>query len=249
MADTMKAKPAYDAYEAGRKALKEKRPDAALAKAEEAIRLLPGEGHFYALRGDAYLTQKNFAAASEAYTDAIARNDGFFYYYLQRGLIAERQKRDDQARSDLETSLKLLPTGAAYYALGNVASRARNLDAARQYYAAAAGAEGEIGQAAAVELMRLELPQNPGKYIRTQAGLDARGMLVVAIANPTPVPVSGLAIAVQYVDSQGRVREMQRQFSGILGAGQQTQLATGLGPFQSAEQFKVALASARIAQQ
>jgi predicted Zn-dependent protease len=248
MAKTIKAKPAYDAYDAGRKALKNKNADVALAKADEAIRLLPDEGHFYALRGDAFLVNKQLPAATQAYSDAIARNDRFFYYYLQRGLIAENRQQDGRARADLETSIKLLPTGAAYYALGQIASRARDLDAARQYYAKAAGAEGEIGQAAGLELMRLELPQNPGKYVRTQAGLDSRGMLVVALANPTRVPVKGLSIAVQYVDAQGRLRDMQRTYPGTLAGGQQAQVATGLGPFQDANQYKVALTSAQIAE-
>ena len=248
MAQTMKAKPAYDAYDAGRKALKSKNADLALEKANEAIRLLPGEAHFHALRGDAFLVKKQLPAATDAYTEAIARNDGFFYYYLQRGLIAENRKQDGRARQDLETSVRLLPTGAAYYALGNIASRAQNLDAARQYYAKAAGSEGEIGRAAGLALMRLELPQNPGKYIRTQAGLDARGMLVVAVGNATPVPVTGISIAIQYVDAQGRLQDMQRNYPGTLAAGQQAQVATGLGPFQNANQFKVALVSARIAE-
>jgi tetratricopeptide (TPR) repeat protein len=248
MAETMKSKPAYDAYDAGRKALRNKNADLALAKANEAIRLQPGEGHFHALKGDALLVKKQLVPATEAYTDAISRNDDFFYYYLQRGLIAENKKQDGRARNDLETSIRLLPTGAAYYALGNIASRARNLDAARQYYAKAAGSQGEIGQAASAELMRLDLPQNPGKYIRAQAGLDPRGMLVVAVGNPTRVPVTGLSVAVQYVDPQGRLREIRRNYSGTLGAGQQAQVATGLGPFQSASQFKVALASARVAE-
>ena len=249
MAETLSAKPAYDAYDEGRKALKEKKPDVALAKADQAIKLLPGEGHFHALRGDAFLLQKQLPAATQAYTDAISRNDGFFYYYLQRGLIAERQRQDENARHDLETSVKLLPTGAGYYALGNIASRARNLDAAKQYYAAASSSEGQIGQAASLELMRLELPQNPGKYIRTQGGLDSGGMLVVAIGNPTKVPVTGLSVVVQYADPQGRLREVKRNFNGTLAAGQQAQVATGLGPFQSADQFRIAVASARIAGQ
>ena len=248
MAATMKAKPAYDAYEAGRKALKAKNAEVALAKANEAIKLVPGEGHFYALRGDAWLVQKRLPPASKAYTEAIARNDGFFYYYLQRGLIAEHERQDESARNDLETSLKLLPTGAAYYALGNIASRAQNVDAAKQYYAAAAGSEGEIGQAAALALMRLDLPQNPGKYVRIQAALNPQGMLVVAIGNPTSVAVRGIAFTVQYADPEGRTRELRRTLDGTLPAGQQRQLPTGLGPFQSADQFRVTLTAARIAE-
>jgi predicted Zn-dependent protease len=91
MAQTMKAKPAYDSYDEGRKALSQKNADAALAKAEQAIKLAPGEAHFYALLGDAFLVQKKYPQATQAYTDAIARNDGFFYYYLQRGTHREQR--------------------------------------------------------------------------------------------------------------------------------------------------------------
>jgi len=248
MAQTMKAKPAYDSYDEGRKALSQKNADAALAKAEQAIKLVPGEAHFYALLGDGFLVQKKYPQATQAYTDAIARNDGFFYYYLQRGLIANKERHDVQAKADLEASVKLLPTGGAYYALGNIASRANDVSAAKKYYSAAAGSEGEIGQAATRELMKLDLPENPGKYIRTQGALDGAGMLVVAVGNPTSVPVTGISIAIQYVDAQGQTREVQRKLSGTLAAGQQSQVSTGLGPFQSAEQYRVALASARIAE-
>jgi predicted Zn-dependent protease len=249
LAKTMQAKPAYDAYDEGRKALADKKPDVALTKAEQAIRLLPAEAHFHALKGDAYLVQKNYRSASQAYTDAISRSDGFFYYWLQRGLIAEREKNDAAARTDLETSIRLLPTGPAYYSLGNIALRAGQRDQAKQYYAAAAGAQGPLGEAATASLMRLELPDNPGKYLRLQAGVDQNGMLLVAVGNPTRVPVTGLSIMVQYVDGAGRTREFRRELSGTLAAGQQAQVATGLGPFQSANQYRAAIASARVADQ
>jgi len=248
IAATMRAKPAYDAYDEGRKALKDKRADIALARAGEAIRLVPGEGHFHALKGDAHLLQKNLPAAKAAYTEAIARNDGFFYYHLQRGLISEKQREDSTARHDLETSVKLLPTGAAYLALGNIATRARDMESAKQYFAAAAGSGGEIGQAAGLALMRIELPQNPGKYVRTQAGLDPQGRLVIAIGNPTRAPLAGIAVSVQYVDAKGAVREFRRALDGTLAAGQQAQIPTGLGPFQGPDQFRVAVTAARIAE-
>ncbi|MGQ0429253.1 MAG: M48 family metalloprotease [Gammaproteobacteria bacterium] len=248
LARTMGAKPAYDAYDEGRKALTDKKADVALTKAEQAIRLLPGEAHFHALKADAFLVQKNYKSASQAYTDAISRNDGFFYYWLQRGLIAEREKNDSAARTDLETSIKLLPTGPAYYSLGNIALRGGQRDQAKQYYAAASGAQGPLGEAATASLMRLELPENPGKYLRLQAGVDQDGMLLVAVGNPTKVPVTGLAVTVQYVDGAGRTREFRRELTGTLAAGQQAQVATGLGPFQSASQYRAAITSARVAE-
>ncbi len=248
LARTMRAKPAYDAYDAGRKALSEKHADVALSKAEQAIRLEPDEGHFYALKGDALLVQKKNAAASDAYTAAIQRNDSFFYYYLQRGLVAERQHDDESARRDLETSLKMLPTGPAYYSLGNIALRARQYDAARQYFAQAAGAEGPVGEAATLSLMKLELSGNPEKYLRKQGALDAGGKLVVAVANATKVPVTGLVVSVQYLDAGGQTREFRRELSGTLAGGQQIQVATGLGPFQNSNQFRIAIVGARVAE-
>ncbi len=246
MAKTKAAKPAYDAYDEGRKALKDKHAEVALQKASQAIKLAPGEGHFHALKGDSYWQQKNLQAATQAYTDAIARNDGFFYYPLQRGLIAERQKNDDAARRDLETSAKLLPTGAAYYALGNVAARANDVEAAKKYYSTAAGAGGEVGKAAQQALMRLDLPQNPGKYVQVQSGLDAKGMLVIMLGNPGDVVLAGLELTVEYADAQGRTREVRQALEGRLAAGAQRRVATGLGPFQAANQYRVALTSARI---
>lgn len=247
MAKTLRAKPAYDAYDEGRKALSGKQADTAHAKADQAIKLLPGEAHFHALKGDAYLVQKNYRAATQAYTEAISRNDGFFYYHLQRGLIAERERNDAAARADLENSIRLLPTGPAYNALGNIAQRARQYDEAKKYFASAAGAPGEVGMAATLSLLRLDLPDNPEKYLHKQAALDQGGMLVIAVGNATTVPVTGISIVVRYVDAGGRTREVQRELGGTLAAGQQTQFSSGLGPFQNASQYQVAIASARVA--
>lgn len=160
MAATLAAKPAYDAYEEGRKALGEKQPDLALQKAAQAIKLAPGEGQFHALKGDAYLQKKNLQAASQAFTDAIAKDSSYFYYPLRRGLIAENQGNDQVAKRDLETSARLLPTGVAAYALGNIASRANDPGSARKYYTAAAQAGGEVGKAAQQALARMDAQQN-----------------------------------------------------------------------------------------
>ena len=86
MAQTMRAKPAYDAYDEGRKALKDKKPEVALAKADQAIKLVPGEGHFHALKGDAFLLQKQLPAATQAYTDAISRNDAILLLLPAAGI-------------------------------------------------------------------------------------------------------------------------------------------------------------------
>src|SRR5210317_2270258 len=115
------AKPAYEAYDEGRKALAEKKIDEAAALAEKALDLFPAEAHFHALRGDIRLVQKNYDSAATNYTRAIERRDDFFYYHLQRGLARKDMDDNDAAVTDLERSLELLPTAPAHFALGDIA--------------------------------------------------------------------------------------------------------------------------------
>ena len=90
MEKTLDAKPAYDAYDEGRKALGEKNTALAIDKAEAAIALFPEEANFYALRGDARYIDEDYDSAIENYDIAIRRRDDFFQYYLQRGLANEK---------------------------------------------------------------------------------------------------------------------------------------------------------------
>jgi len=119
---TRAAKPAYDLYDEGRKALGEDKPELALEKAGQAIKLFPKEANFYALRGDARIEQKQFKNAVKDFDDAIQHRDNFFYYFLQRGRVHEELGNDDKAYADLERSNEMLPTGPAYFSLGKIAS-------------------------------------------------------------------------------------------------------------------------------
>jgi predicted Zn-dependent protease len=76
MQKTVDARPAYDAYDEGRKALSDKKPDEALALAEKALDLYPAEAHFHALRGDVRLVKEQYDMAVTNYDRAIARRDG-----------------------------------------------------------------------------------------------------------------------------------------------------------------------------
>jgi hypothetical protein len=82
--------------------------------------------------------------------------------------------------------------------------------------------------------------------VQVQSGLDANGMLVVALGNPSDVALAGLELTVQYADAQGRTREVRRAVEGRLAAGGQRRIPTGLGPFQGDGQYRVALTAARI---
>ncbi|MBU2677843.1 MAG: M48 family metalloprotease, partial [Gammaproteobacteria bacterium] len=158
MRRTMQLKPAYDAYDEGRKALAEGNVDQAVALSEKALDLFNGEAHFHALRGDIRLMQKNYDWAITNYTRAIERRDDFFYYHLQRGLAKKEQKNLDGARADLDRSVELMPTAPGYYALGQIAEQRGDIDTAIQHYSVVAQGGGDYGKAAAGDLARLDMP-------------------------------------------------------------------------------------------
>jgi len=238
--------PAYEAYDEGRAALAANRPADAERAAQQALRLLPAEANIHALLGDVDLHERRYADAAEHYADAISRNDDFFYYHLQKGL-AHRQLRDwEQSRTELETSVQLLPTADAVYALGTLAEQRGDRQAALQYYTQAASSDSPAGHAAEEAAVRLDLPNNPGNYIQARGGLDNSGQLIVEVANPTRVPIIDVLVAVRYADSQGAVREVGRRVNE-LPPGQATRFATGLGPFTSSQQYQVGVTGARVA--
>jgi len=236
--------PAYAAYDRGRAALADDKPVDAERFGQEALRLLPAEAQVHALLGDIDADQRRYADAIRHYADAIGRNDGFFYYHLQKGLAHRQLRQWEESRAELEASVALLPTADAYYALGTLAEQRGERQAALEHYERAASSSGAAGQAAQDATIRLDLPSNPGKYLGARGGLDSAGQLIVEVGNPTRVAVADVVVAVRYADSQGAIRELVRRIDG-LAPGAATRFATGLGPFTSTEQFQVGVTGAR----
>ena len=248
MARTMQAKPAYDAYDEGRKALAAKDATLAVQKAEEAIGLFPDEANFYSLRGDARYVQKEYAMAVQNYDSAIYRRNDFFQYYLQRGLANEKLGNDQQAITDLERSNALFPTALAHYSLGNLEAKRGNAAKAIEHYTVVAGGEGETAVAARSALVRLDLEKNPAKYLQVGCYPDSDSKLVVAIANATPVAVANVRFVVQYRDSAGITRNLEDIIRGPIPAGQRADRRTSLGPYVQGAACPVQIVSARLAE-
>ncbi len=233
MQTTMAAKPAYETYDKGRKALGEKKPDEALALAEEALGLFPEEAHFHALRGDVRLYNKQYDMAVTNYDRAIDRRGDFFYYHLQRGIARDELGQTDGAVADLERSLELLPNLPAHYRLGRIKEKRGPLQEAIEHYKIVAkNNNGEMGKDAYARLVRLELAQQPASYIESACGDDGSGQVIVQVRNPTPVNVRDVSVAFRYVDTGGIQRELGQRFRGV-AAGQVATARTGLRPYPS----------------
>jgi predicted Zn-dependent protease len=229
MARLEKTKPAYAAYDKGRKALAD--GDLALARqlAVKARKLEPREGHFEALLGDIEHKRGNDQTALTHYGKAIRLNDGFFYYHLQQGIANEELGNRQQARQDLDRSIKLLPTANAYNSLGNIARQERRYAEAKEYYAKAAQDKTATGKQAFAALVELDLPDNPGKYLQVQAGVDKRGRTLAQVSNTTPKPVTGIVVAAEYTDATGRTRSRKVRLRGVLQPGKTVTVDLELG--------------------
>ena len=249
MARLMKTKPAYDHYDKGREALA--KGDAVNAKrlASRAIAVEPKEAHFYGLMGDVEQKGNRLKSALQQYGKATSLNPNFFYYYLQRGKVNERLNLASQAESDLERSVKLLPTADAYNSLGNLARKAGRLNDAKVYYAKVAGSQSELGKQAYGALVDLDLKDNPSKYLQVRAGNDAQGRIVAQVSNPTPRNVGALVLVVQFQDVAGQTQQLQRSLRGKVAAGSQQLFDLGLTGSLAQEQLntlRVGISSAQV---
>ena len=246
MAKTRETAPAYAAYDEGRKALADEDTATAIAKAEQAIALFPGEANFYALRGDARLMDGRYDMAVTNYSSALRRRDSFFYYPLQRGLAYAELGNDDEAVADLEASIELLPSAPAHFGLGKIAENRGQTADAIEHYKLVAGGQGEIASEARERLARLDIGQNPGQYVARRCDADASGNLVVSVRNETTLPVTDVAVRVSYTGDDGRPRQLDRRVSGRLDPGEIARIPTGLGPYTSASGCPATVESARV---
>ena len=247
MEKTLDTKPAYELYDEGREALADKNHRLAMQKANEAIDRFPDEAHFYGLRGDSRYVAEEYDVAIDNYDIAIRRRPNFFQYHLQRGLANRRLGNDTAARTDLERSNQLFPTAAAHDSLGDLAARAGNRTQAIQHYQMVAGTSGPIGERATEKLIRLDIADNPDKYLRVGCFADSNGNLAVAVRNATPLAVADIRFAVQYRDSNGAARTREESIRGPVAPGQRADRATGIGPWTEAAGCPIRIVSARVA--
>jgi predicted Zn-dependent protease len=237
--------PGYARLDAAREALAADDLTLARSEAEAAAAIIPDEAMVDATLGDIEMAAERPERAVTRYESAISRNNQFFYFHLANGNAHLALDQLTPAETAYEASVTLLPTAAAYLGLGRVAEQRGNFPLAIEHYSRAAESSGQAGIESRVALIRLDLPNNPERYLALSSGLDSSGQLLIDIGNPTEFEIGGIELTVSYLDA-GQVRVVRRALDGTLAARGTGRLATGLGPFASTGAYDVAIDTARV---
>ena len=246
-----KSKPAYDAYDNAQKSLKKGDVKRAQHLVKRAIRLEPKEAHFYAFLGDLQKKSHRNTQALKSYNHATSLNPNFFYYYLQRGKLEQQIRKNQNAEADFKRSVTLLPTADAYYGLGSIARKANRMNEAKQYFAKVAQSPTPLGKTAYGDLVDLDLPTNPNKYLALKLGSLPDGRAAIQIQNPTPRAIQNIMLTVRFINTNGQAQQVNKRVHGRLEAGKSTVLPLGLGALtqQQLSRLKVSVARANVAVQ
>jgi predicted Zn-dependent protease len=224
------AKPAYDKYDQALAAASKKDYATAKSLANDALKTLPREARFHELLGQLALAEKQPQAALPHFQKAIELDPNYFSPYLGGGVAQYQTGNKAKAEEWLTKSSQLLPTAPAAYYLGNIARERGDRTRAMEYFRAAAGSNSEIGQLAAAEFVRMDLPQNPGNYVATSGQYDAQGRPILVIQNKAPVALTNIQVTPLLVDANGRILQQGApvRVNRTLRSGEQIAADAGL---------------------
>ena len=127
------------------------------------------------------------------------------------------------------------------------------MNAAVSYYQAASESNSKAGEEARRELILLELPGDPDKYIQSGALLGNDGVVYAAIKNSSPVAANAIRLNVEYINANNKLRQFSINVRGTLAAGEQTAVPTKIQDISDvnelARRVRVTVVSARVAEQ
>ncbi len=182
--------------------IKDKDAFAALSLIDQAEDISPQSATPHAMRAIALEQQGKYQDAEREINKALAIRGDYFQFYELKAKIAEEQGDTRTALSSLQTANNLLPTASNSYALGNLNLAAGNKQAAQQYFSAVANSNSQDGRSAARKLAKLEIAQQPGKYIRIQGQLDKNTRLYVGLQNRSPLTIRNATLEVSLPDGR-----------------------------------------------
>ncbi len=232
-----KLKPAYDKHDQAQAALRKKDFGTARVLTNEAIKLQPKEGRFYETLGEISLAEKKPQEALTSYQKAIDLNPNYFGSYLGAGVAQYQAGNKAKAEEWLNRSVQLLPTAPAAYYLGNVAKERGDQPKAMEYYRAAASSQSTIGQQAAGEFVRMDLPKNPGNYVAAAGQFDAQGRHFIVVQNRSPVALTNIQVTPVLINGAGQIVQQSSsvRLSNTLKPGEQAAVLSGIASISQAE--------------
>jgi predicted Zn-dependent protease len=245
-------KPAYDKYDEAMIAAHKGDIPKAKSLLGEAIKLAPNEGRFHQLQGEIALNEKKPQEAVASYQKAMDLDPNYFGSYLGAGVAQYRAGDKAKAEQYLTQSAKLLPTAPAAYFLGNLARDKGDSQNAIKYYQAAATSNSDIGKTAEAELVKLDLPKNPGNYLATGPQVASDGRLVLVIENRAPLALTDIQITPVLVDGAGNIVQQAKPVvvPRALKPGERVSMDAGVGavPQEQLNAVRFRVDSARIAE-
>jgi len=244
-------KPAYDKYDQAMAAAQKKDFVTAKSLVADAVKAVPNEGSFQVLLGQIALAEKQPQAAAGYFDKAMQLSPNYFASYLGAGVAQTQLGNKQKAEQFLTRSAQLLPTAPAAFHLGNIARDRGDIEAARQFYQAAASSESSIGQAAAAEYVKMDLPQNPGNYVAAAAQYDSQGRMMVVVQNRSKVPLTGIQVTPVLVDASGRIVQQGSPVAiqAVIKPGEQVAAPSGVGnlPQEQVQALRFRIDAAKIA--
>jgi predicted Zn-dependent protease len=250
IARLIRTKPAYEAYDEATAAAKKGEHSKALSLVDKALKIEPDEALFHGLRGEILAEQGNKSQAKRELDRAVSLNPSYFKHYLARGFVRRDLGDKRGAQSDFERSVELLPSAEAQYGLGRLAMDQGRKAEAIGYFQKAAAVDTEVGKAAGLYLAKLDLPTNPGRYIKSGLTLDRNGYLGVVIQNDSSVSVSDIRLVIGRRTAYGLREDGAHRLRGTLRPNQRVTIRTDLGPMDArqARTFATAVTHATIVQ-
>jgi predicted Zn-dependent protease len=171
--------PAYQAAELAQRDISNKNMKQAFANINKALNIEPLEAQFY---------------LHQQYNFALDKNPHWFQIYLRRGLNYAKQNKHSQARLDLEKSNSIVPTAIAMNQLGKIALDSGARSEAKSYFQAASEAAGQVGQEASLAFLKLDVIDNPARYIESTLLLDSNNNILVRLSNRVAINLSRITI-------------------------------------------------------
>jgi predicted Zn-dependent protease len=243
--------PAYKAYGDAIAALKKGDTATATTLAQKAIAGEPREARFQELLGDIALTQKKPQEALAYYDKAIKMQPDYFKPHVQSGIALFNMGKKAEAEPFLKRANELLPTAPGHALLGDIAEGRGDIDGALKHYQIAASSNSEIGKQANEHAVKIDLPRNPSKYIRSGAQADSGGNLFAVVENATSLPVGRVQVRVVKHDAKtGRaIAQSQPMIINGVQPGKRNQIAVGekVKTAQEAQLYKVVVEAAELA--